>query len=144
MSLPRLFAAWIASTLAVVASSTGLIDLEGPWKLNAVYVEDYTVAPPAPDGSFSVTCSGGPCSSWKTASITVTDASALKLAIAFDSGFKDVGVADSASATIISWSASEWSRPPAPPPPRAITVHVCPSTHMDPGWFQTVGGKGGM
>lgn len=116
-----------------------LIDLEGAWKLVAGYEEDYTVAPPAPDGSFAVACVGGPCTSWKKATITVTDAAALKLAIAFDSGFKDTGVADDAEPTAIVWGdASAWVRPPAPPPPRAITVHVCPSTHMDPGWFQTV------
>lgn len=24
------------------------------------------------------------------------------------------------------------------PPPHNVTVHICPTTHMDPGWFQTV------
>ena len=131
---PRLLAAAAAACTALA-----LVDLEGPWKLSAAYEEDYTVLPPAPDGTFAVTCSGGPCTAWKTASIAVTDAAALKVAIAFDSGFKDTGVADAAAATVITWGdSSQWVRPPAPPPPRRITVHVCPSTHMDPGWFQTV------
>jgi hypothetical protein len=140
--LAALATAALGAASVLGSAQPALIDLEGAWKLQAGYEEDYVVAPPKPDGSFAVACSGGPCTSWKAATITVTDAAALKLAIAFDSGFKDTGVADAAEPSSITWGDnSEWVRPPAPPPPRAITVHVCPSTHMDPGWFQQVLGS---
>ena len=133
--MPRALLALLAcAALAPPASAD--VDLAGRWVLRTSYDEEYDVALASP-GVFGVKCVQGPCTSWKTATITVADEAARKLAIAFDSGFKDTGLADaSAPAKSITWGDnSAWMRPVAPTP---ITVHVCPSTHMDPGWFSTV------
>ena len=128
--------------LAALGGAASAVNLTGRWKLASVgYDEEYDVTPKAAPGAvFGVACAAGPCTSWKTAAITVTDEASRTLSVLFDSGFKDSGTADAASPTagVVWGDGSSWARvaPPGPLPP--IVVHVCPSTHMDPGWFQTL------
>ena len=122
------------------AAAAAAVNLTGRWKLMAAYDEEYDVAPAAAGAAFAVRCAAGPCSSWKTATVTVLDEGARTLSVLFDSGFKDSGVADAATPTAtVTWGDnSAWARVQPPGPLPSIVVHVCPSTHVDPGWFQTL------
>ena len=116
-----------------VASS----DLTGNWELQATYEEGYTISFKNVS-SFSVTCGPGPCTSWKEAVILSLGEGGTfngSVRIYFDSGFIDSGAVDSTNKTILWGDSSQWQRVP---PSRKITVHVAPSSHLDPGWFQTV------
>ena len=134
--------ACLRASLFLLLSAYALagVDLSGRWKLRAGYDEEYfsSAANPTPAtvgaSAFNISCVAGPCTSWKTAVITVTSETSRALAVAFDSGVKDTGVADADAATAITWSSSAWARPL---PPTPITVHVCPSSHFDPGWLLT-------
>lgn len=112
-------------------------DLTGNWELQATYTEGYTVSLKNVS-SFSVTCGPGPCTSWKEAVIVSLGEGGNfngSVRIYFDSGFIDSGAVDSTNKTILWGDSSQWQRVP---PSRKITVHVAPSSHLDPGWFQTV------
>jgi len=121
------------SCLIAVATAS---DLSGGWRLSATYSEDYSVSI-LNDTAFSVTCGPGPCTSWKGAVIVSLGGEGAfngSVQIYFDSGFVDAGSVNPDNTTI-SWNdKSQWQRIP---PSRRITVHVSPSTHMDPGWHVT-------
>jgi hypothetical protein len=118
------------STCSLIASCAA-VNLTGRWLLSAGYEEGYTLVPSSPDLShYAVTCVDGPCTSWKTASITL-NASTGSLRVHFDSGFEDAGVlSDAPYFDAIAWSRSSWRR--APPPRPLLTVHVVPHSHNDP------------
>ena len=138
MALGALLAALAVFVLVPAAASTlaaANVNISGRWHLDSSYEEDYSISA-ASLSTFDVLCSGGPCTAWHTAKITVTDEATRALAIAFDSGVRDTGTADAADPSEgIAWTSSAWTRML---PPRPLVVHVCPSTHMDPGWFQTL------
>ena len=98
--------------------------------------ERYTIAKASfPAATWKVTCGPGPCTSWQTATIVYPGNRSLSVVFG-ENGFRDVGVLSDDDRGIAWKSGSSWVRYQAPATGR-ITVHVCPSTHMDPGWFQT-------
>ena len=121
----------VLSACSLIASCAA-VNLTGRWLLSADYEEGYTLVPssPADLSHFAVTCADGPCTSWKTANITL-NASTGSLRVHFDSGFEDSGaLSDAPYFDAIAWSRSSWHR--APPPRPLLTVHVVPHSHNDP------------
>ena len=130
----------LAAALALVLTTAAAAfisltpDLSGAWALQGS-TEDYAITASSNSSLFDVTCGPrGPCTAWKTANITVVAGDALF--IRFDSGASHGGTL-SASGTAMTWADdSVWSR--LRPANATLTVHVCPTSHEDPGWFQTL------
>ena len=128
-----------ASASASAAVALAVPDLSGAnWELRgASYVETYSIAAAAgkPD-AFVATCTGPPphTCGWLTAAIQGAPGDNATVSVTFDNGHESGGTA---SADLLQWNdGSSWGRQrPAGAP---IVVHVVPTTHMDPGWFESV------
>lgn len=120
----------VLSTCSLITSyATSPANLTGRWLLTAAYEEGYTLLPSPDLSRYAVTCVDGPCTSWKTANITLNSTGSLH--VRFDSGFEDSGaLSDAPFFDAIAWSRSSWRR--APPPRPLLTVHVVPHSHNDP------------
>ena len=92
--------------LTLLAAVARGVNLTGTWRLRAAYDETYAVSAADAPATFDARCATGPCSSWKRATLNVTDAGMGRVDVLFDSGLRDAGTVD-AAADAISWSSSQ-------------------------------------
>ena len=123
-----------AAAAAAASPAAPLPDLSGAWHKQGSPAEQYALAPGALPSTYAVACSaqGTPCG-WATAAINVSATGALT--VAFSNGVRDTGAL--AGNSTLQWSASAWDRSAPPPPPARVHIHLCPHSHMDPGWMST-------
>ena len=119
-----------------VTSVFSVANLTGAWHKHGSSSEQYTLTPGPPPADYTAACSaqGTPCG-WSTAAIGVTASGALT--VTFSNGVKDTGEV-AAGGDSLQWSTSAWDRSAPPPPPAPMHIHLCPHSHLDPGWYQTV------
>jgi hypothetical protein len=127
-------AALTAATAAAAAAPA--VDLSGPWSHGTEPTETYALTTTDAAGD-AVAVPTGTRTGWAYANITVVNATAGAVYVRFSNGAAHGGVwaAPGGVVASIAWDGgSTWVRSS----PRALTLHVVPHSHNDPGWKATV------